>query len=114
MSRTLVQVAKGMRGGLWRCAIGSCLVLLLSTASALEAQQTGTITGLVTNEATGQGISSAQVSLVGTILGGLGHRKRPVPPPQCSRRNLYGPGRDHRVPGHAAGGHSHGGWMPPR
>ena len=71
MSRKLVPMPKRMSGGLWRFAMGTCLILLLSTANGLTAQQTGTITGVVTNQATGQGIPSAQISLVGTSLGGL-------------------------------------------
>ncbi|MFH1763775.1 MAG: TonB-dependent receptor [Gemmatimonadota bacterium] len=71
MNRTPVQVPKGMGRCLWRIAMGFSLILLLSTTDVLMAQQTGTVTGEVTNSATGRGIPSAQISLVGTDLGGL-------------------------------------------
>lgn len=71
MSRALVRVPKGVSGGMWRFALASCLMLMLSTTNGLVAQQVGSITGVVTNQGTGQGVPSAQISLVGTNLGGL-------------------------------------------
>ena len=71
MSRISVVFPHWAKGGLWRVATGICLTLLLTGATALEAQQTGSVTGMVSNQATGQGIPSAQISLIGTQLGGL-------------------------------------------
>ncbi|HKJ03488.1 MAG TPA: TonB-dependent receptor [Longimicrobiales bacterium] len=55
---------------MWLTAAAFCLALTLSSTE-LVAQQAGTVTGEVTNEATGRGIPAAQISLVGTSLGGL-------------------------------------------
>jgi outer membrane receptor for ferrienterochelin and colicin len=71
MHPRLVKVSKARLRGLWRLAMGLSLILLLATADSVVAQQTGTVTGAVTNATTGRGIPSAQISLVGTDLGGL-------------------------------------------
>ncbi|MFC1661172.1 TonB-dependent receptor domain-containing protein [Gemmatimonadota bacterium] len=65
------KVPRSAGRGFWRIVTGVSLVLLLAMADGVGAQQTGSITGAITNSATGQGIPSAQISLVGTNLGGL-------------------------------------------
>ena len=60
MSRTLVQGARRAMRIPWRFATVLSLVLLLATADGLVAQQTGSVTGQVTNSATGQGIAAAR------------------------------------------------------
>ena len=52
-------------------AFGLSLFLVLSNAPGVSAQGTGTVTGVVTNGATGQPIAGAQVSVEGTGLGQL-------------------------------------------
>jgi TonB-linked SusC/RagA family outer membrane protein len=63
------QADDGMRRRTSRLAVAAATVLLLSAAPPLAAQ-TGTVTGRVTDSRTGQPVTSAQVRIVGTTLGG--------------------------------------------
>lgn len=56
-----------VRKGLPQSAV--LLVLLVGATNTLTAQTTGSVTGQVVNGASGRGIPSAQISLVGTSLG---------------------------------------------
>ena len=58
-----------MRAFLVRAATGSLVALLLASAPAM-AQQTGRISGTVTDATTRQPIPDAQISVVGTTVGG--------------------------------------------
>ena len=61
----LRRLAKGV------LSFGLAAALVLVTTPAVSAQGTGTVTGVVTNGATGQPIAGAQVSVEGTGLGQL-------------------------------------------
>jgi hypothetical protein len=55
----------------WGGASWAIVLALAATPVLLQAQQTGIVVGIVTDGATGQPLSSAAISIAGTLLGGL-------------------------------------------
>lgn len=56
-------------------SILATMMILVAIPLALTAQQSGTVTGIITDEVTGQPVSAAQVSIAGTQLGSLTNRE---------------------------------------